>query len=93
MTHEKFNEYKKISDEIAGIKLFLQWCGDRYKDKTICKPFFNIIAKGKSFVLHKKYHLWSVEQNSYEIPHELQKRIVKVIEDYVDEREKELERL
>lgn len=93
MTKEQYKHYQEITKEIEPIKSFLMWCGDRYKEKTICKPFFNIITKAKSFVMHKKHYLWSVEQNSYEIPFELQKRIVKVIEEYVDEKEKELESL
>lgn len=53
MTKEQYKHYQEITKEIEPIKSFLMWCGDRYKEKTICKPFFNIITKAKSFVMHK----------------------------------------
>lgn len=49
--------------------------------------------------IEKRFHLmrlWSSfdkEENTFTIPFDLQERIVAVIEDYVDEKEKEMEQI
>lgn len=93
MTEEQFKKYGEISDEVTKLKKFLMWCGKRYKDNSVSKYPFVIDTKTKKFSLRRIWSAWSVSCNTYEISVELQGRIVETIENYVAEKEKELERL
>ena len=94
MTIEQYEKYKKLEEEIKPVKDFLFWCGDRYKcEKVECEYRFNIVTKLEDFFLHRKGGLGNVERNDYKIPEELQKRIVTVLEEYMDEVEKEMEEI
>lgn len=93
MTNEQYEKYKKKREELAPVKSFLFWCGDRYKNKTVGKHRFQIFTKCKEFFLHSDLDHIPTESNTYSLPKELQTRIVKAIEDYVDEVEKEMEEI
>lgn len=91
MTKEQYKKYDKIQEELRPVKWFLNWCGDRYKDKSVSKYRFRIITKVKQFFLYKD--IYFARDKEIEIPKDLQKRIVEVIEDWVDEKEQELKNI
>ena len=91
MTKEQYKKYDKIQEELRPVKWFLNWCGDRYKDKSVSKYRFRIITKAKQFFLYKD--IYFARDKEVEIPKDLQKRIVEVIEDWVDEKEQELKNI
>lgn len=93
MTKDQFEKYQKIEQEIKPVRAFLFWCGNRYKEPTVEQKNFSIKTTFKNFCLRKHMPGWSESDCLYEIPYELQWRLVKVMEEYVDEREKEKEAL
>lgn len=98
MTKEQYEKYKKLNEEVENIKKFLFYCGKRYRYNIYIKRFlFNILRVkifGKRFKLNMpNAPLWGNEDRSLDIPEDLQDRIIDVIEDYVDEKEKELEEI
>lgn len=90
MTKEQYEKYTKINKEVENLKNFLMWCGKRYKDNNVGKYPFQINAKTKKLDLRSMLQFSSIPDNTYEISVELQNRIIKTIENYVDEKEKEL---
>lgn len=48
MTREQYKKYDKILEELRPVKWFLNWCGDRYKDKSVSKYRFRIITKSET---------------------------------------------
>lgn len=93
MTEEQYKKYGKLFSELQSVKTFLSWCGDRYKDQAVNKYRFKIITKAKNFFLYRKWYSANMEENTFEIPEDLQKRIVLVVEKWVDEKEKELKNI
>ena len=93
MTKEQHEKYERLSRKIAPVKKFLFWCGDRYKEEAVSLYCFSIKTIGRKFALMARRHWCSVEDNTFEIPHDLQQRIVAVIEQYIDEKEKELQEI
>lgn len=92
MTNEQYEKYKYLSEEIAPVKQFLSFCGNKYH--TSCGKYsFRILTKLKDSFLTANTNWGSVEEHSYKMPKELQQRIVKVIEEYVNEKEEELKRI
>lgn len=96
MKREVFERCKKIDDDVKTAKDFLKYYHDN-EDGNDSK-LFKIFCK-KAFV-KKTLTLCGKTRNNficpydyYNIPEELQKRIVETIEVYVDEKEKELEEL
>lgn len=83
MTEKQFNEYKKISEEIKPIKEFLKFCGDKYAHWA---------GSQYNFALTIKKPLRN-GNDIYELPWVLQDRIIDVIEQYVDEKQKELDEI
>lgn len=92
MTNEQYNKYTEIKKELADIKWFLSWCGDRYATNTIVPYKFKLITRAKRFLLHRISYI-SINNEDIEIPVELQRRIVKVIEEYVNEKEQEMKNI
>lgn len=93
MTDKQFEEYKNLKNEIAPLLKFLNSYGNRYHNNLFAKYNFLIDTYQKVFVLRKKWHIGSIPDNSCELPYELQKRIIEVIEQYVDEKQKELDEI
>lgn len=98
MTKEQYEKYKKLNEEVENIKNFLFYCGKRYRHSTYVKRFLFNILRVKIFEKRFKLNmpnapLWWDEDISLDIPEDLQERIIDVIEDYVDEKEKELEEI
>ena len=91
MKKEQYEQYTKINKEVEHLKNFLIWCGKRYKNKFVGKYPFKIATKTKKFDLLRMLYFASTTDNTYEIPDELQNRIIETIERYVDEKEQELQ--
>lgn len=66
MTREQYKKYDKILEELRPVKWFLNWCGDRYKDKSVSKYRFRIITKAKQFFLYKD--IYFARDKEVEIP-------------------------
>ena len=62
MTKEQYKKYDKILEELQPVKWFLNWCGDRYKDKSVSKYRFRIITKAKQFFLYKDIILQEIKK-------------------------------
>lgn len=54
---------------------------------------FNFLTKGKELFLHRNRSLSTLEENTFNIPTELQERIIEVVENYLDEKEEELRKI
>lgn len=93
MTKEQFELYKKIENEIEDIKNFLFWCGKRHRGNCVPKFRFNFLTKGKELFIHLNSSLSKSEENTFNIPIELQERIIEVTENYLDEKEEELRKI
>ena len=93
MTKEQFELYSKIEYEIKDVRNFCFWCGNKYRNKYINKNRFNIVTKFKNIFLYKKSHVNTKEENTFNIPIELQERIIEVVENYLDEKEEELRKI
>lgn len=90
MTEEQYKKYAEIRNEIAPITWFLSWCGDRYASDIGRGTRFELVVKAKNFFLRRRFRVGSLEDNTIELPYELQQRIVKAIEDWVEEKEQEM---
>lgn len=90
MTEEQYKKYAEIRNEISPIVWFLNWCGDRYASDVGRGTRFELVTKAKNFFLRRRFWARSLEDNTIELPYELQQRIVKVIEDWVEEKEQEM---
>lgn len=90
MTKEQYELYQEKENEIKRVRDFCFWCGDKHKEIYSSRYFFDLVTKGKDLFLHRKCSGSSEKDNTYEIPKELQERIIKVTEDYLDEKEQEL---
>ena len=91
MTEEQYKKYQALTQEIKPVKEFLSWCGDRYRERAIGQYSFRIKVFGKKLSFRASRHWCSETDNTFDIPFELQSRIVAVVEQYMDEKEKELE--
>lgn len=90
MTDKQFEKYKKLKEEIQPLKNFLYWCGNKYH----C----DIVGRYQTRILKKKFRIGRVgsgfmESTEVELPQELQSRIIEVIEQYVDEKQKQLDEI
>lgn len=96
MTRDDYEKYKKLNDEIENIKTFLFYCGKRYRCKLLFGRYVFDLLPIKFFNKHFRLRnkgVFNDMNDIYNIPKDLQERIIDVIEDYVDEKEKELEEL
>ena len=89
MTNEQFEKYQALKKEIEPIKAFLEWCGKRHRCYGTGKFPMRLIKK--KFCIGRK-GMGVIDSTVDEIPIELQDRIIDVIEEYVDEKQKELEK-
>lgn len=93
MTKEQFEKYEQIEDELKPIKIFLSLCGRKYHDKYASNYLSRLrYYKVPKFKIYPKHHTLG-ESVTFDIPKELHDRIIDVIEQYVDEKEKEKEAL
>lgn len=90
MTDEQFNKYQALKKEIEPLKAFLEWCGKKYRCYGIGQYPMRLIKK--KFSIGRKGNL-IMDDTIVEISIELQDQIIDVIEKYVDEKQKELEKI
>lgn len=92
MTNDQFEKYKKLQGDLKPVKDFLFWCGKKHHSEFIMGVYqFALVTKFRSILLEKKDYPCVGER--YEIPFDLQLRIVDVVEQWADEKEKELEEI
>jgi hypothetical protein len=88
MTELQYQKYRLLKEEIEPIKNFLFWCGSKYHGKSISHYGMRLIKK-KFNIGRKGYG--ATPDTEVTIPSELQERIVEVIEQWVDEKQRELD--
>ena len=93
MTEEQYKKYERLYSELQPVKTFLSWCGDRYKNQSTSKFQFKIITKAKNFFLYRKWYAATIKENTFEIPEDLQKRIIALIEEWVEEKENKMKNI
>ena len=90
MTEIQFKKYKELTEEIEPLKNFLFWCGKKYRCSSV--------GSYQTRILKKKFCVGrvgcgAIESTEVKLPLELQSRIVDVIEQYVDEKQKEIDEI
>ena len=97
MKIEQIEQCNKMISVIKSVKDFLAFCGNKYRDPVFHKRpfrlavFFKQNKKGNKkrplsgFALVKEDRIGSIAENTFELPWELQQRIIEVAEQYVDE--------
>lgn len=94
MTAQQYKEYSEKLEEIQTIKSFLECgCGCAYNKFLQRFPFCLIVKERheRKLFLFRKWHLASHTENEFEIPSDLQREIIKTMEKWMGEKEKELE--
>lgn len=91
MTETQYKSYSAIREEIEPIKDFLTFCGDRYHKKGFPKYPFSLVKIAEKIAVKFLSPVSGAE--TCELPKELRDEIIKVIEDYVTRKEKELEEI
>ena len=87
MTEQQYFEYQKKKKELQPIKDFLFWCGDKYRQSMGCYDSKIIVDK----LLFGRIGFGAIASCSFPMPRELRDRVIKVVEQYVDEKELELQ--
>lgn len=90
MTEKQYKKYTELKKEIEPLKNFLFWCGKKYRCTSV--------GHYQTRILKKKFCVGRVgcgciENTEVKLPDELQDRIIEVIENYVDEKQKELDEI
>lgn len=97
MTKNQYEEYKKLNDEIENLKLFLFYCSKKYQYHMFYTYYLFSLIPIKKFSKHFKLRIKDITRRendkTFDISKDLHDRIINVIEEYVDEKEKELEEL
>lgn len=89
MTKEQYNKYKQIETELAPIKNFLSYCGNKYHEKGFRYFLSRLIIKRQVRIGINKF----MDNQIFDVPRELHDKIIDVIERYVDEKEKEMQEI
>lgn len=89
MTEGQYEEYKNKKEELNPIKEFLYWCGIKYKSDYVAKYKARLIGQ-KAIIKIGRKGIGAIKGMEVDLPKDLQAKIIGVIEDYVDEKEKEL---
>ena len=92
MTDEQYQKYAKIKEEIEPIKDFLFWCGHKYSSRGYGGYETKLIRKKSIFSIGRVAY-GGMTSMDVKIPLELQDRIIDVVEQYVDEKQKELDEI
>ena len=90
MTQQQYDKYTELKKEIEPLKDFLFWCGKQYRCTSV--------SHYKTRILKKKFcvgrvGVGAIENTEVKLPDELQDRIIEVIEQDVDEKQKELDEI
>ena len=91
MTETQYKSYSAIRKEIEPIKDFIFYCGDKYHKKGFPTYLFSLVKLAERIAV--KFHSPTGGTETCELPKELRTEIIKVIEDYVARKEKELEEI
>lgn len=87
MTEKQFEEYTEIKKEVDKLKEFLAWCGNKYNPH--CNSYrAKIIGKKKTISIAARLLCSNIE---LQLSTKLQNAIIDVIEQYVEQREKDME--
>lgn len=89
MTEEQYKKYDRLSKELKPIKSFLFWCGDKYKEPSVSKYGAKLFRRKKGISIGRKGY-GAIESTEIELPRDLQSIIIKDIEAWVENKEKEL---
>lgn len=84
MTDEKYQEYKKKTEELKPIKSFLFWCEEH-------GMMGKLISTSRILKLGVKFG-WAKDEEII-MPKELKERVLETVKKYVEEKEKELEEI
>lgn len=96
MTEAQYETYSKLKDEIKSVKLFLECgCGCTYNNLSQQFPFSMIVQERceRKIKLLRKWYACGHDENVFDIPKSLQMEIVRVAEQWLSEKKKELERI
>nr|DAU86172.1 MAG TPA: hypothetical protein [Caudoviricetes sp.] len=74
--------------EIQLMKTFLEWIKERKKDHSLKLFQFSMIVKSKELKQNKEWFSLNNAEITFEVPEDLQKRIIETVEDWVAEKEK-----
>lgn len=89
MTKEQYDKYEEIKKDLEPIKDFLFYCGNKYHEKGVCSFLSKLIIK-RQFRIGTRKNMDNIE---FVVPRDLHNKIIDVIEQYVDEKEKEMEEI
>lgn len=90
MTEAQYEKYVKIKEEIEPVKNMLFWCGNRYANKlSLCRYLIRAILRPK--LLLGRIGCGCISSEEYELPKELQDKLIMVMEEWVADKEKQLE--
>lgn len=89
MTKEQYDKYEEIKKDLEPIKDFLFYCGNKYHEKGVFYFLTKLIIKRQFRIGTRK----SMDNIEFVVPRDLHNRIIDVIEQYVDEKEKEMEEI
>lgn len=89
MTKEQYNKYKQIEAELEPIKDFLFYCGNKYHEKGVRYFLSRLIIKRQFRIGTRK----NMDNNEFDVPRDLHDKIIDIIEQYVDEKEKEMQEI
>ena len=89
MTKEQYNKYKQIETELVPIKDFLFYCGNKYHEKRVSYFLSRLIIKRKFRIGTRRI----MDNKVFDVPRDLHDKIIDTIEQYVDEKEKEMQEI
>ena len=89
MTKEQYNKYKQIEAELEPIIDFLFYCGNKYHEKGVRYFLSRLIIKRQFRIGTRK----NMDNNEFDVPRDLHDKIIDIIEQYVDEKEKEMQEI
>lgn len=89
MTKEQYNKYEEIKRDLEPIKDFLFYCGNKYHEKGVRCFLSELIIKRQIWIGTRRI----MNNREFAVPRDLHNRIIDVIEQYVDEKEKEMQEI
>ena len=89
MTKEQFGKYAEIEKELRPIRDFLFYCGNRYHEKGVSYCLSRLIIKRSFWIGTRRL----MDNKEFDVPRDLHDKIIDTIEQYIDEKEKELQEI
>lgn len=89
MTEQQYQEYQRKKRELDPIKDFLFWCGKKYRCSLGDYDCKIIVDK----MLFGRVGFGAIASHNFVMPKELKDRVIAVVEQYVDEKELELQNI